>query len=78
MKYNKKTALVCFLSGNITRVVSLSHDTNESILRPFLARIVANLIQKFKTQSSAVTSQMTRSGKILHGWIARLKTANFL
>jgi hypothetical protein len=55
-----KACLVTVGAISMKLGVRISHDTNESILRPFLARIVANLIQKFKTQSSAVTSQMTR------------------
>jgi hypothetical protein len=90
--YNKKTARVCFLSGNIARAVFLAgkptrpqvewvsqakkttrqrdistqkiHECRylfitchyQEYFEAFLARIVANLILKFKTKSSALTS----------------------
>jgi hypothetical protein len=71
---NKKTIQV-FLSGNITQMVflagkpgrenhecrfCLSHDTKWEHFEAFLARNITNLIQKFKTNSLAVTLQMTR------------------
>jgi hypothetical protein len=56
---DKKTTSVIFpLKKHTSAILCLSHATNKSILRHFkLARIVANLIQKLKTQSSALTSR---------------------
>jgi inorganic pyrophosphatase len=57
----KKTTKVIFpLKKHTNAVLSLSHNTKWEHFEAFLARIVAHLIQKFKTQSSAVTLQMTR------------------
>jgi hypothetical protein len=53
----KKPMSVIFPLKKHTRAVfCLSHATNKSI-EAFFARIVTNLIQKFKTQSSALMSQ---------------------
>jgi hypothetical protein len=64
----KKTTRVIFpLKKHMSAVFCLSHDTKWKHFEAFLARIVANLIQKFKTQSSAVTSQMTRWRRYTNG-----------
>jgi hypothetical protein len=56
----KKTTLVIFpLKKHTGAIFCLSHDTKWKHFEAFLAWIVANLNKKFKTQSSAVTSQMT-------------------
>jgi hypothetical protein len=61
VSHAKETTSVIFpLKKHTSAVFYLSHDTKWEHFEAFLARIVANLIQKFKTQSLSVTSQMTR------------------
>jgi hypothetical protein len=61
----KKTTSVIFpLKKHTSAVFCLSHDTKSEHFEAFLARIVANLIKKFRTQGSAVRSQMTRRRSI--------------
>jgi hypothetical protein len=67
---NKKTALVCFLSGNITLVVFLTGKPTVATIAVLFYHMTLNesifssnrrKFKKFKTQSSAVMSQMTMS-----------------
>jgi hypothetical protein len=51
------TSVIFPLKKYTTAVFCFSHATIKSNFRHFLARIVANLIQKFETQSSALTSR---------------------
>jgi hypothetical protein len=52
-----KPWVIFSLKKHTSAIFCLSHATIKSILRHILARIVANLIQKFKTQSSTLTSR---------------------
>jgi hypothetical protein len=64
----KKTTSVIFpLKKHMSGVFCLSHDTKWEQFEAFLARIIANSIQKFKTQSLAVTSQMTSQWRYADG-----------
>jgi hypothetical protein len=62
-----------FHSKNTSAVFCLSHDTKWKHFEAFLARIIANLIQKFKTQGSAVTSLRVPTWK--SKWIEWIRTA---